>query len=95
MRWRTSRAVAAFTCHIGERISSTSIVLTSDTGRLPMRGNAYRSMLRHQCRACHRPREPPGGRFLSAHAATWSHTDLLRRDDDLRRLGPEGGTGGV
>ena len=40
MRWRTARAVSAFTCQIGVRISSTSAVLTSETGRRPMRRNA-------------------------------------------------------
>ena len=40
MRWRTSLAVAALTCQIGVRISSTSAVLTSETGRRPMRGKA-------------------------------------------------------
>ena len=38
MRWRTSLAVAALACQIGVRISSTSAVLTSETGRSPMRG---------------------------------------------------------
>ena len=64
MRWRTSLAVAALTCQIGERISSTSAVLTSETGRPPTRGKTYRSMLRHQFFACHRPRQPP--RFCSS-----------------------------
>ena len=32
--WRTARAVSGFTCHIGVRISSTSALLTSETGRL-------------------------------------------------------------
>ena len=48
MRWRTARAVSVLTCQIGVRISSTSVVLTSETGRLPMRGKAYRSRLFHQ-----------------------------------------------
>ena len=38
--WRTALAVSALTCQIGVRISSTSAVLTSETGRLPMRGKA-------------------------------------------------------
>ena len=63
MRWRTSLAVAALTCQIGERISSTSAVLTSETGRSPTRGNTYRSMLRHQLWTWCRPRQPP--RFCS------------------------------
>ena len=37
MRWRTARAVSAFTCQIGVRISSTSAVLTSETGRASLR----------------------------------------------------------
>ena len=40
IRWRTARAVSAFSCQIGVRISSTSALLTSETGRPPMRGNA-------------------------------------------------------
>ena len=64
MRWRTARAVSALLCQIGVRISSTSAVLTSETGRLPMRGKAYRSMLRIQFCACHRPRQP--SRFCSS-----------------------------
>ena len=39
--WRTSLAVAALTCQIGVRISRTSAVLTSETGRRPMRGKAF------------------------------------------------------
>ena len=35
-----SRAVPAFTCQMGVRISSTSALLTSETGRLPIRGKA-------------------------------------------------------
>ena len=38
MRWRTALAVSALTCQIGLRISSTSAVLTSETGWEPMRG---------------------------------------------------------
>ena len=64
MRWRTSLAVAALTCQIGVRISSTSVVLTSETGRRPMRGKAYRSMLRIQFCACHPPRQ--WSRFCSS-----------------------------
>ena len=37
---RTARAVSAFLCQIGVRISSTSALLTSETCRLPMRGKA-------------------------------------------------------
>ena len=40
MRWRTARAVSALACQMGERISSASAVLTSETGRWPMRGKA-------------------------------------------------------
>ena len=56
MRWRTARAVSALVCQIGVRISRTSAVSTSETGRLPMRGKAYRSRLRIQFWGCHRPR---------------------------------------
>ena len=44
-RWRTHRAVGAFVCQMGERISSTSELVTSETGILPMRGKAYRLRL--------------------------------------------------
>ena len=40
IRWRTRRAVCAFACQIGVRTSSTSALLTSETGRLPICGNA-------------------------------------------------------
>ena len=40
MRWRTGRAVVAFTCRMGVRISSTSALVTSETGIRPMRGKA-------------------------------------------------------
>ena len=40
IRWRTARAVSALLCQIGVRISSRSAALTSETGRLPMRGKA-------------------------------------------------------
>ena len=36
MRWRTRRAVSGFTCQIGVSTASTSALLTSETGRLPM-----------------------------------------------------------
>ena len=51
-------------CQMGVTISSTSAVLTAETGRRPTRGNPYRSMLRHQFCACHRPRQPQ--RFCSS-----------------------------
>ena len=66
MRWRTSLAVAALTCQIGVRISSTSAVLTSETGRRPMRGNTYRSMLRHQLLRV--PPPAPAAALLFEHA---------------------------
>ena len=37
-RRRTRRAVSAFRCQMGVRISNTSALVTSDTGTLPMRG---------------------------------------------------------
>ncbi len=40
MRCRTTRAVRAFTCQIGARISNTSPLVTSETGLRPMRGKA-------------------------------------------------------
>ena len=36
-RWRTRRALEAFPCRIGARISSRSALPTSETGILPMR----------------------------------------------------------
>ena len=39
MRWRTLWAVCTFTCQMGVRTASTSVLATSETGRLPMRGN--------------------------------------------------------
>ena len=44
-RWRTRLAVAAFRCQRGVRISSTSALVTSETGTLPMRGWANRLRL--------------------------------------------------
>ena len=44
-RWRTRRALEAFRCQIGVRISSRSALVTSETGILPMRGKAYRLRL--------------------------------------------------
>ena len=38
MRWRSRRAVSAFACQMGARISSTLALVTSDTGIFPMRG---------------------------------------------------------
>ena len=40
MHWCAALVISAFTCQIGVRISSTSALLTSETGRSPMRGNA-------------------------------------------------------
>ena len=40
MRRRTRRAVGACWCQMGVRISSTSALVTSETGTLPMRGKA-------------------------------------------------------
>lgn len=39
-RWRTCRAVDAFLCQIGMRTSSTSLLVTSETSRFLIRGNA-------------------------------------------------------
>ena len=58
MRWRTFRAVWTFTCQIGVRTSSTSALATSETGRLPMRGKAWRSRLFSQVRAWTGLRQP-------------------------------------
>ena len=38
IRSRTRRAVCAFTCQTGVSTSSTSVLVTSDTGRAPIRG---------------------------------------------------------
>ena len=42
MGGRTLRAVSAFRCQMGVKISSTSAQKTSETGTLPMRGKATR-----------------------------------------------------
>ena len=52
---------------IAVRISSTSAVLTSETGRLPLRGNAYRSML--QFCAGHQSRQAPCFCWITGWAA--------------------------
>ena len=41
MHWRNRRAVSAYVCQIGARISSTSALATSEIGIFPMRGKAY------------------------------------------------------
>ena len=51
MRWRTHRAVWTFTCQIGVSTSRRSALVTSETGRLPTRGKAWRSRLFSQVRA--------------------------------------------
>ena len=48
MRKCTVRAVGAFACQMGVRISSTSALVTSETGTSPMRGKAWSSRLRSQ-----------------------------------------------
>ena len=45
MRWRTRRAVAGRTCQTDRSASTTSALVTSDTGSLPSRGKANRVML--------------------------------------------------
>ncbi len=45
MRWRTRRAVAGRSCQTFRSVSTTSALVTSDTGSLPSRGKAKRSML--------------------------------------------------
>ena len=40
IRSRTLRAVCAFTCQIGVSTSSTSALVTAETGRAPIRGKA-------------------------------------------------------
>ena len=42
MHWCSHRAVSAFACQMGARTSSTSTLVTSETGTLPMGGKAYR-----------------------------------------------------
>ena len=45
MRWRTRRAVAGRTCQMRRSVSSTSALVTSHTGILPMCGRTYRVRL--------------------------------------------------
>ena len=45
-------AITGLACQMGERIASTSALATSETGRLPMRGKAYRSRLFRHARTC-------------------------------------------
>ena len=52
------RLVSAFVCQMGARISSTSALVTSETGIFPMRGKAYRSKVKIQSRPCARLRQP-------------------------------------
>ena len=54
----TRRAVSAFVCQMGARISSTSALVTSETGIFPMRGKAYRSKVKIHSRPCVRLRQP-------------------------------------
>ena len=58
MRCRNRRAVSAFVCQMGARISSTSALVTSETGIFPMRGKAYRSKVKIHSRPCARLRQP-------------------------------------
>ena len=58
-RWRTRLAVATFRCQRGVRISSTSALVTSETGTLPMRGKANRLRLDSHSRECLGVRHPP------------------------------------
>ena len=58
MRWRTGRAVSALACQMGVRISSTSPLVTSETGRSPKRGKTYRFRLAGQSCACYGLRQP-------------------------------------
>ena len=57
-RWRSRRAVSAFVCQMGARISSKSALVTSDTGIFPMRVKAYRSKVKIHSRPCARLRQP-------------------------------------
>ena len=70
MGCRMFRAVWTFTCQIGVRTSSTSALAISETGRLPMRGNAWRSRLFSQVRAWMGLRQP--ARFPSTTRAAAS-----------------------
>ena len=67
IRFRTARTVSSLTCQIGVRISSTSAVLTSETGRRPMlapgtdpHGRHVRSLLGEVAFSPRDP-EPRGG----------------------------------
>ncbi len=64
MRWRSRRAVSGLWCQRGLSISSTSALVTSETGRSPIRGNACRSRLAGQSLACLGLRQP--ARFCSS-----------------------------
>ena len=44
----TNRAVGAFACQMGVRISNTSPLVISETGTSPMRGKAWTSSVRNQ-----------------------------------------------
>ena len=78
MRWRTARAVSAFTCQMGVRISSTSALVTWETGRSPMRGNALRSRLRRQfCAASGRASRPDSGYPLVTVVYSGSVSSLI------------------
>ena len=83
MRWRTFRAVWAFTCQIGVRTSSTSTLVTSETGRLPMRGKAWSSRLFSQVRAWMGLRQ--SARFFSTTRAAASRRSAWRRHGASRR----------
>ena len=69
MRWRTRRAVSALACQMGLRISSTSPLVTSETGRSPIRRKAYSFRLLHQSCACFSLRQPAPSPPNSAFAS--------------------------
>ncbi len=85
IRWRSFRAVAAFSCHIGARIPITSALVTSETGISPIRGRTWRSRLfSHTC-ACRVERQP--GR--SCFQTRWAVSSKLGIDS-VRRLSASG-----
>ena len=48
MRMWTNRAVCPFLCQIAARISSTSALMTCETGTFPVHGKAWSSSVRNQ-----------------------------------------------
>ena len=79
MRWRTRRAVAGRSCQTLRSVSTTSALVTSETGSLPSRGKAKRSMLDSQSLPCLGLRQPGRICARTASAAAAKVGMLLRR----------------